>query len=136
MYCFQPFFITHFSGVTFPREPNSSEIWPILHNYLLIIRGIVQRSLIKRKVSESDKIRTFSRLSGMYSFFLDICQLRLDFDNFDITETTAGVCTDSLGFTTPSSQNPQDLCGTLTGLHRKYSNDPCHFTYFHLTFSA
>lgn len=47
----------------------------------------------------------------------EICQLRLDFDNFDITETTAGVCTDSLGFTTQSSQNPQDLCGTLTGMH-------------------
>ena len=66
------------------------------------------------------KIRTFSRLSGIVLFFfLEICQLRLDFDNFDITETTAGVCTDSLGFTTQSSQNPQDLCGTLTGMHRK-----------------
>ena len=53
------------------------------------------------------------------ALFSDICQLRLDFDNFDITETTAGVCTDSLGFTTQSSQNPQDLCGTLTGMHRK-----------------
>ena len=67
----------------------------------------------------------------MYSFFLDICQLRLDFDNFDITETTAGVCTDSLGFTTPSSQNPQDLCGTLTGLHRKpqFFNSPQELTF-------
>jgi len=52
----------------------------------------------------------------------DICQLRLDFDNFDITETTAGICTDSMGFTTPSSQNPQDLCGTLTGLHLYLEN--------------
>ena len=66
----------------------------------------------------------YCKLQQDSALFSDICQLRLDFDNFDITETTAGVCTDSLGFTTPSSQNPQDLCGTLTGLHRKFST--CH----------
>jgi hypothetical protein len=43
--------------------------------------------------------------------------LRLDFDNFDITETTAGVCTDSFAITGQSGQNPLDLCGTLTGQH-------------------
>merc|ERR1712038_699610 len=47
----------------------------------------------------------------------DICQIRLDFDNFDITETTAGVCTDSFAMTGPSGQNPLNLCGTLTGAH-------------------
>jgi len=47
----------------------------------------------------------------------DICQLRLDFDNFDIVETTAGVCTDSLTIGGPTGRNPMDLCGTLTGLH-------------------
>lgn len=47
----------------------------------------------------------------------DICQLRLDFDNFDITETTAGVCTDSFAMTAPSGQNPLNLCGTLTDFH-------------------
>jgi hypothetical protein len=47
----------------------------------------------------------------------DICQMRLDFDNFDITETTAGVCTDSLTVTGPTGRNPMDLCGTLTGMH-------------------
>lgn len=52
----------------------------------------------------------------------DICQLRLDFDNFDITETTAGVCTDSFGTSTPSGQPPLDLCGTLTGSHLYLEN--------------
>ena len=52
--------------------------------------------------------------------FSDICQLRLDFDNFDITETTAGVCTDSFGTTTPAGQPPLDLCGTLTGSHCEF----------------
>merc|ERR1712223_1725410 len=47
----------------------------------------------------------------------DICQMRLDFDNFDITETTAGVCTDSFAMTGPSGQNPLNLCGTLTNFH-------------------
>ena len=52
--------------------------------------------------------------------FSDICQLRLDFDNFDITETTAGICTDSFGTTTPAGQPPLDLCGTLTGSHCEF----------------
>ena len=46
--------------------------------------------------------------------------MRLDFDNFDITETTAGVCTDSFAMTGPSGQNPLNLCGTLTGAHSEY----------------
>ena len=45
--------------------------------------------------------------------------MRLDFVNFDITETTAGVCTDSFTATGPSGQNPMDLCGTLTKQHCK-----------------
>ena len=51
--------------------------------------------------------------------FLDICQLRLDFDNFDLVETTTGVCTDSLTISGPTGRNPMDLCGTLTGFHGK-----------------
>jgi len=47
----------------------------------------------------------------------DICQLRLDFDNFDITEVTDGLCTDSFAISGQSGQNPQNLCGTLTGQH-------------------
>ena len=50
---------------------------------------------------------------------LDICQLRLDFDNFDLVETTTGVCTDSLTISGPTGRNPMDLCGTLTGFHGK-----------------
>ena len=46
--------------------------------------------------------------------------MRLDFDNFDITETTAGVCTDSFAMTGPSGQNPLNLCGTLTNQHSEY----------------
>ena len=48
---------------------------------------------------------------------LEICQLRLDFDNFDIVETAAGVCTDSLTISGPTGRNPMDLCGTLKGMH-------------------
>ena len=33
-------------------------------------------------------------------FFSEICQMRLDFDNFDITETTAGICTDTVALAT------------------------------------
>merc|ERR1719278_1566463 len=47
----------------------------------------------------------------------EICQLRLDFTNFDIVETTVGVCTDSLTIAGPTGRNPMDLCGTLTGMH-------------------
>jgi len=46
-----------------------------------------------------------------------ICQLRLDFDKFDLVETAAGVCTDSLTIGGPTGRNPMDLCGTLTGMH-------------------
>ena len=59
-------------------------------------------------------------LSLDISHISDICQMRLDFDNFDITETTAGVCTDSFAMTGPSGQNPLNLCGTLTGAHSEY----------------
>ena len=45
--------------------------------------------------------------------------MRLDFDNFDIVETTTGVCTDSLTIGGPTGRNPMDLCGTLTGMHGK-----------------
>jgi len=48
----------------------------------------------------------------------DICQLRLDFDNFDITETLGtGACVDSFSVTTGSSRTYYTLCGTLTGQH-------------------
>jgi len=47
----------------------------------------------------------------------DICQLRLDFDNFDITDASTGVCTDSFTAAGPTGSNPMDLCGTNTGMH-------------------
>merc|ERR1711981_761487 len=49
----------------------------------------------------------------------DICQLRLDFDNFAISynSATTGLCTDSFAMTGPSGQNPLTLCGTLTNQH-------------------
>ena len=53
--------------------------------------------------------------------FADICQFRLDFNSFDITDVaTTGVCTDKFSMTGPSGRNPSTLCGTLTGLHSKY----------------
>ena len=55
-------------------------------------------------------------------FFSDICQLRLDFDFFDLTESTTtgstyGACLDSFTMTGPTGRNPMNLCGTLTGMH-------------------
>jgi len=49
----------------------------------------------------------------------DICQIRLDFDNLDITETAPadGTCVDSLSFTSGSDRVYPTLCGTLTGQH-------------------
>jgi len=53
----------------------------------------------------------------------DICQIRLDFINFDITEdetsgtATFGSCTDTFTMVGPSGRNPPILCGTLTGQH-------------------
>ena len=47
----------------------------------------------------------------------DICQLRFDFDNFDIVETAAGACTDSFEMTSGSGRVYDKLCGTLTGQH-------------------
>ena len=58
-------------------------------------------------------------ISNRFYTITEICEIRLDFDNFDITETTAGVCTDSFAVTGNSGQNPLDLCGTLTGFHCK-----------------
>jgi len=47
----------------------------------------------------------------------DICQFRLDFDDFDLVETAAGVCTDSFIMGGQTGVNPMNLCGTLTGMH-------------------
>merc|ERR1719510_1455746 len=48
----------------------------------------------------------------------DICQLRLDFVNFDIVITSAsGACVDSFTPTGPSGRNPEVLCGKLTNQH-------------------
>ena len=49
----------------------------------------------------------------------DICQLRLDFDNFDITEASpvTGSCTDTFDVTSGSSRDYYALCGTLSGQH-------------------
>ena len=55
----------------------------------------------------------------------------MDFDNFDITEsTTAGTCTDSFAMTGPSGQNPLNLCGTLTDFHseQNYSKHQSFFS--------
>ena len=54
--------------------------------------------------------------------FVDICQLRLDFDNF-VTRavSTTGACTDTFTVTSPSGKSPAGLCGTLTGMHCKLS---------------
>ena len=56
--------------------------------------------------------------------------MRLDFDNFDLVETTTGVCTDSLTIGGPTGRNPMDLCGTLTGMHGKL--EICAKIYFKL----
>ena len=61
---------------------------------------------------------------------IEICQLRLDFDNFNIVETATGVCTDSLTIGGPTGRNPMDLCGTLTGMHGKL--EICAKIYFKL----
>merc|ERR1712141_244060 len=65
-----------------------------------------------------------SESSGGCSFNIsplnaDVCQLRLDFDNFDITETApiTGACTDTFDVTSGSSRDYFALCGTLTGQH-------------------
>jgi len=66
----------------------------------------------------------------------DICQLRLDFDNFDITETSPadGTCVDTFDVTSGSSRDYYALCGTLTGQHvyietgRKTSDQTLAFT--------
>ena len=47
----------------------------------------------------------------------EICQLRLDFDTLDLTESTAGACTDSFDTTTSSGRDYHSLCGTLSGQH-------------------
>ena len=67
-----------------------------------------------------------SESSGECSFNItplnaDVCQIRLDFDNFDITETTpiVGTCVDSFDVTSGSSRDYYTLCGTLSGEHSK-----------------
>jgi len=70
----------------------------------------------------SHKINDTKLISRYFFHFLDICQLRLDFDNLDITETATGVCTDSLTMVGPTGRNPMDLCGTLTGMHGTFLN--------------
>ena len=49
----------------------------------------------------------------------DICQLRLDLDNFDLSESTAGACQDTFDVTVGSSRDYHTLCGTNSGYHGK-----------------
>ena len=50
-----------------------------------------------------------------------ICQLRLDFDHFDLTDNVVGgVCTDSFDVTVGSSRDYYSLCGTNSGYHGKF----------------
>ena len=52
----------------------------------------------------------------------NICQLRLDFDKFEITIGTAGTCTDSFVAKGPTNSNGlENVCGKLTGQHSKYN---------------
>ena len=55
----------------------------------------------------------------------DICYLRLDFEQFQTNlNTVDGSCQDSLEITTQSGINPpEQLCGTLTGQHSKFTFD-------------
>jgi hypothetical protein len=51
-----------------------------------------------------------------------ICQIRLDFDNFQIQQptTTTGACNgDTITISSPSGKSPPVLCGMLTGTHSK-----------------
>ena len=58
--------------------------------------------------------------TSIYLFFSAICQIRLDFDTFELIEAD-GVCTDSFVVTAPTSTNSlPTLCGKLTGQHCKY----------------
>ena len=50
----------------------------------------------------------------------DICQLRLDFDNFDNTDDNDGTCTDSFTVTSGSSRDYFEFCGLFTDQHSKY----------------
>ena len=53
--------------------------------------------------------------------FIDICQIRLDFDTFKIGIGTTGTCSDSFQVTGPTNTNALSvLCGTLTGQHCKW----------------
>jgi hypothetical protein len=48
----------------------------------------------------------------------EICQLRLDFDTFELgAPSTMGECTDMLTVTSPTGRNPPVICGTNNGLH-------------------
>ena len=78
-----------------------------------------------------------SESSGDCSFNIsplnaDVCQLRLDFDNFDITETApiTGACTDTFDVTSGSSRDYFALCGTLTGQHSKFCLLRLYGTFF------
>ena len=57
--------------------------------------------------------------------FLDICQIRLDFDDVVLTQpsttaTSVGKCDgDNIAFTSASGTSLTSLCGTLTGTHSK-----------------
>ena len=53
-----------------------------------------------------------------------ICQLRLDFDDFRISQptTTTGDCdSDTFAVTSPSGRGVPSTCGKLTGTHSKLS---------------
>ena len=59
------------------------------------------------------------------SIFLDIFQIRLDFDDVVLTQpsttaTSVGKCDgDNIAFTSASGTSLTSLCGTLTGTHSK-----------------
>ena len=63
-------------------------------------------------------------LDYIFFFFLEICQIRLDFimGNFAQPVATTGVCTgqDSVTVTPSGGERVPVLCGDITGQHCKY----------------
>ena len=61
----------------------------------------------------------------IYNYFIEICQLRLDFEAFDISSDVGGMCSNDMFVVT---QTPRDnsiipvICGLNTGQHSKIYN--------------
>ena len=73
------------------------------------------------KMNQMEELKLKSNFHLCFKFSDDICQLRLDFQEFSgFVVGGSGACTDTFAAAGQTGKNPPSICGTNTGYHSKY----------------